>query len=177
MRIPMGNFGFKGPDKVQHGSADVRLSGAGIAAVDAATQRLANTGMQIAGDVLLEERRKQEEDDRSRASVAVIGHQSAVQDAVDSLKERLSTGELSREKAQEAFTGAMTKVREQTMGEVPHWLREQAGVRLQGSEQRAMLGLNRFVDGLRRDELAGNLEVIRDTMAKDAGRPGAMPAV
>lgn len=169
MKIPLGNFGFRGPDPVQH----TRISGEGIDVAARAAQQLGHTGMQIANNTLLEERRKQEEDDRSRASVAVIGHQSAVQDAFDSLKDKLSTGELSRDKANEAFSGAMTKVREQTMGDVPHWLREQAGVRLQGTEQRAMLGMNRFLDGLRRDELAGNLETIRDTMAKDAGRPGA----
>lgn len=44
MRIPIGNFGFRMPDAVQH----THISSDGIDAAARAAQNLGNTGMQIA---------------------------------------------------------------------------------------------------------------------------------
>ena len=167
-KIPMGNFGTMiaaSAPRPNIPAGAYKNSDGGIQA--------GNALINLAGNVLHEDQKRQEELDRSRALVAVSSHQSAVQDALDGMKEKLATGELSRDKAPNEFSNAMAKVRDQSISGVPEWLKENAGVRINATEQRAMLGLNHLMEGQRRQELAGNLEIIRDSMAKDAGRPGA----
>lgn len=168
-RIPLGNFG----NQVARPGPRVNVPQAAFTGASTGMQTLASSGMKIAETMMADERSKQEEVDRSYASLAVVTHQSAVQDALDGVKERLATGELSRDKAPEDFNEAIVRTREKSLSGVPERMKEVAGVRIAGVEQRAMIGLNQIMDGQRRQELAGNLETIRDTMAKDAGRPGA----
>ncbi|BAO29382.1 hypothetical protein [Sulfuritalea hydrogenivorans] len=168
-RIPLGNFGTV----IANPAPKVGIPAAAFDTGGAALQKLGETGMQVATDLLNEQQRQKEEEDRSHATVAVITHQSAAQDALDGVKEQIATGEITRDKAPQTFSSAMSEVRTKSMSGVPEWLRAQAGIRFEGVEQRAMIGLNHLLEGQRRQELAGNLEFIRDTMAKDAGRPGA----
>ncbi len=167
-KIPLGNFGnmVAAPPPRTHIPAGAYDTGDGM-------KRVGDALTKTALGLLAEERSRQEEIDRSRALVAVSSHQTALQDELDGMKEKLATGEIPRDKAPQVFSDTMAKVRAQSVAGVPEWLKDQAGIRIQSVEQRATLGLNHLMEGQRRQELAGNLETIRDSMAKDAGRPGA----
>jgi hypothetical protein len=167
-KIPIGNFGNVIAQPAPHVQVPSAANNAGAMIAQAA-----DNAMRTMGGLIDEEQRKQEEIDRSRAMVAISNHQSAVQDELDGMKEKLATGDISRGEAPKVFSEAIAKIREQNVALVPEWLSAQAGTRIQSVEQRAMHGLNQLMEGQRRQELAGNLETIRDMMAKDAGRPGA----
>lgn len=167
-KIPIGNFGNVIAQPAPHVQVPSAANNAGAMIAQAA-----DNAMRTMGGLIDEEQRKQEEIDRSRAMVAISNHQSAVQDELDGMKEKLATGDISRGEAPKVFSEAIAKIKEQNVALVPEWLSAQAGTRIQSVEQRAMHGLNQLMEGQRRQELAGNLETIRDMMAKDAGRPGA----
>lgn len=168
MKIPIGNFGNAIPQ-----TPNVpRVPGGAGRSADVLGQVAANLVNSIEAGVA-EEKHKQEELDRSNSVVSISNHQSAVQDELDGMKVKLATGEVTRDKAPQIFSDAMAKARERSVTGVPEWLKDQVGIRVKSVEQRAVVGLNHLMEGQRRQELASNLETIRDTMAKDAGRPGA----
>lgn len=169
MRIPLGNFGnviAQPPPKVNVVPAAFDKGGAAL-------QKLGDTILGIGVQKLQADQQHDEEVDRSRAMVAVTGHEAAAQEKLATIRERLDAGDLTREDAPKVFKSEMTNAVSESIKGVPLWLQDQAKVRFDGVTTRALIGLDRIVTTHRHQELSGNLELIRDTMAKDAGLPGA----
>lgn len=169
MRIPTGNFGNVLPNVQRTPTVGGEFAGA----PGAAMARFGATGMQIAGQLMADQQRKQEEDERTQAGMAILKHQEAIDDELTAMQERLATGELSRADAPKAFGDALGKIRTETMKNIPEWLKNPSTVRLESAEMKAVKGLTHQLDSQRRQENAGNLEYIANAMSKQAGMPGA----
>lgn len=172
-KIPVGNFGFQTAAVAPQGRPPPLGAFGTSAGAGDGLQAIGEALSGIAGKLLAEERQQQEEVDRSKTMVAVHGHQATVQDALDGIKEKLGTGEVSREEAPNLFMDAMKKASQEATKGVPEWMQKKAEVLFGGVEQNAMLGLGRVMSNHRRQEVSGNLDFIRDAMAKNAGIPGA----
>lgn len=166
-KIPMGNFG----QRITEWAPSGRIIPGAFDNGGAALQQVGETGMHLAAQLLAEQKRQQDEVDRSYAVAAVSEHSTIAQDVLAETQEKLATGELDLETAPKAFSSALDKAKRESLANVPDWLGKQVGVRLQSVEQRAMHGLGRVLTGHRHQQIAGNLEFIRDNMAKDAGMP------
>lgn len=170
-KIPLGNFGnvIAQPPQTRARA----LSKESASPVGTVLRDMGNWFVSSAAESMDKERKEDAEVRRSQAALTVVSHESEIQDTLSDVEEQLASGAITREKAPEAFENAVKKARSRSMNEFPAEFREGLGLRLQNAEVRASMKLNRSLGKHRQQELAGNLGYIRDTLATDAGRPGA----
>lgn len=120
-----------------------------------------------------EHQQKVEQENRARASAALIDYEVEVGDVGSGLIADMQTGMVSRGEWENHFTEKEKKIREAAMAEIAPDLQKPIVARIDRSLQRARLGLTRAAETQRRAEIAGHVESIRDGMSKLATRPDA----
>lgn len=175
MRIPMGNFGFKGPDQVQHGS----VSADGIDAAARAAQNLAHTGMQIAEDI------KREQDALQQVKIAgdIQDRQAQYKSVLSDLGNRAEVGEIDYKTVPEAFKSAtallppidmkgmspvMAARTEQSMKMLDSWATGQLdGIAAKGQKSDATFYVTKLADGIDKRMADPNADPAKLTAALD----------
>ena len=169
MKIPLGNFGFKGPDPVQH----TRIGNDGIDAVARAGQNLGNTGMQIAGNYLDEQRRENEALIRARAGNAVLDREIQVKTLNADLEQKLADGSLRHDEAINAYNTALQKLEMPTVDGMDPVTTENFNKGIKRVESIGLAGIQQASEKAKRVEYKGQTDGALDRFGKLAGMPGA----
>ncbi len=180
MRIPMGNFGFKGPEPVQH----TRISGEGMDAVYAATQRLAGTVQRIAGDHLEEQKREQDALQQVKIAGDIQDRQMQYESVLSDLGRRADAGELDHKAIPEAFKSAtsmlpqidldgmspvMVEKTRQSLAMLDHKAQQRLdGFVAQGMKTEARFSVDRLLDGVDKGMAAPDADPDKVTAMLDA---------
>lgn len=185
MKIPEGNFGFQvaqaAPRQavpegafVTNESAQI---GAGIEAVADAAGQVANAEqaekMRLQREHEAKVKQQINEENRSRALLAITSHKDGVLTAADATNEALAQGKITREEAPKFYADQAKAAREAAIVQVPFEHRELVNAQFSGVEMQGARLVEKGIDVNRRQELVSNLSAIRDNMAKQAVRPGA----
>lgn len=116
---------------------------------------------------------KVKEENRARATAALVDYDLDVKTAGDSVAQDLQDGKITREQVPGMFTDAEAKVRENTMQQIPQEQQEFVQGRLAKAAERVQLGLTAVAEKHRSSEIFGYVENITDAMRKQAALPGA----
>lgn len=168
MRIPMGNFGFKGPDQVQHGS----VSSDGIDAAARAAQNLGNTGMQIAEDI----KREQEALQQVKIAGDIQDRQMQYDSVLSDLGRRAEAGELDHKAIPEAFKSATSMLPEIDMNGMSPVMAEKTKQGLAMLDHKAQQRLDGFVAQGMKTEARFSVDRLLDGIDKGMAAPDADPA-
>lgn len=170
MRIPLGNFGNAIAAPAPRVNIPQHTGGTGA-------QKLGDAGIKIATDMLseqaAEQKKQQEEIDKSRAFKARVDFEDAVYNANDQVSEQLAQGKITREDAPTIYATQVKDARDKSLSGVSAEMAPNVGVMFDAITNRGAHLVGKTVDANRKQEQLGNLEYIRDNMAKQAVRPGA----
>lgn len=181
MKIPMGNFGFAVP-QVQRTGTVGSMENAG--ATGAALADIGNTGMKIASKLQDEQnaeqkrideeaRKKQADLEKTRALKADVDFKDAVATTFDETVAAVGRGEMNRTDAAKQFVETMGKRRTDLLSGLSPDVQPHVSVLMDSTQNTFNRNLLQALDQHRMQEIAGNAEYIRDSMMKQAGRPGA----
>lgn len=169
MRIPMGNFGFKGPEPVQH----TRISGEGIDAAARAAQNLGHTGMQVAAGIMADEKQENDALMRARAGNVLLDREIQVKTLNADLEQKLADGSLRHDQAVNAYTTALQKLEIPTVDGMDAVTAENFSKGLKRVEFMGMSGIQQAAEKAKRVEFKGQTDGALDRFGKLAGMPGA----
>ena len=176
MRIPIGNFGNKLPDPVQHGS----VSGEGTDAAARAAQGLGNTGMQVASDVMQVQARdaaiKQQEAEalaRAKAGNALLDREIGIKTINADLEKRLMDGTLQHDKAEEAYTTAVQQLEPVSMDGADPVTTENMNKGLKRVEFSGLQSTQAMAERAKIVDYKNQADVALDKFGKLAGFPDA----
>lgn len=181
MKIPTGNFGFAVP-QVQRTGTVGSMENAGAAG--AAMASVGQAGMRIAGQMMeeqdiehrrleAEQKKKQEALEKTRAVKAEVDFKDVAATTFDETVAALGRGEISRDDAAKRFNDALGKARTDLLSGLSPDVQPHVSVLFDSTQNHFNRNLFGALDENRRSEIAANAEYIRDSMAKQAGRPGA----
>lgn len=165
MRIPMGNFGFKGPDPVQH----TRIGADGIDAAARAGQHFGQVVMQFAED----QRRENEALARARAGNAVLDREIQVKTLHAELEQQLNEGTLRYTQAVDAFKTGLQKLETPTVEGMDAVTAENFNKGLKRIDFMGLSGIQQATEKAKRVEFKGQADGALDRFGKLAGMPGA----
>lgn len=181
MRIPTGNFGLAVPSVQRTGTVgSMENAGAGGAALAAA----GDAGMRIASRlqeeqqaeqkrIEAEQKQKQKELEKTRALKAKVDFEDAAATTLDETVASLGRGEVTRSEAAKQFVDTMGKRRTELLSGLSPDVQPHVSVLFDATQNSFNRHLTRSLEQNRQQEIGSNAEYIRDSMAKQAGRPGA----
>lgn len=171
MRIPMGNFGFRGPDPVQH----TRISGEGMDAVARATQNLSGTVQRIAGDHIEEQKREQDALQQVKIAGEIQDRQMQYESVLSDLGRRADAGELDHKAIPEAFKSATSMLPQIDLNGMSPVMVEKTRQSLAMLDHKAQQRLDGFVAQGMKTEARFSVDRLLDGVRKEAGVPGGDP--
>lgn len=169
MKIPTGNFGFKGPDAVQH----TRISGDGIDAAASAAKHLGKTGMQVAATIMEDQRQEKELLIRARAGNALLDREIQIKTVNSDLELKLADGSLRHDQAVHAYNTALSKIDNPTVEGMDVVTTENFNRGMKRVESAGLSGIKQFAEKAKRVEFKGQTDGALDRLGKLAGMPGA----
>jgi hypothetical protein len=179
----MGNFGFKGPEPVQH----TQISGEGIDAAARAAQKLGQTGMQVASGIMDEQRRVMDEQRRAmdeqrrenealiraRAGNAVLDREIQIKTLQADIEQKLSDGSLRHDQAVDAYNTALQKLEMPAVDGMDPVTSENFNKGMKRVEFMGLSGIQQAAEKAKRVEFKGQTDGALDRLGKLAGMPGA----
>lgn len=168
MRIPVGNFGTRGADPVQH----TRVANPGTDDLDAAG-RLAGTVNALATNHLQKERAEDEALARAKATNALWDHELQVRGAADDVAERVATGELPYQEAEAFYQERVGKIEAPQVGGLDAVTTEQLRGGLSRNAETGRQTVTRVTGLAKRADFRGQFFTALDSLGKLAGAPDA----
>jgi len=169
MKIPMGNFGFKGPDAVQH----THVSGDGIDAAARAAQNLGQTGMQVAAGIMADQRQENEALTRARAGNVLLDREIQIKTLNADLEQKLADGSLRHDQAVDAYNAALKKMETTTVDGMDVVTAENFNKGMKRVEFSGLSAIQQASEKAKRVEFKGQTDGALDRFGKLAGMPGA----
>lgn len=169
MRIPMGNFGFKVPEPVQH----TRISGEGIDAAARAAQNLGRTGVQVAAGIMADAKQQNDALIRARAGNAVLDREIQIKTLAAGLEEKLFDGSLRHDQAVAAYNTAVQKLERPTVDGMDAVTAENFSKGMKRVESVGLFDIQQAAVKAQRVESKGQADDALDRLGKLAGMPGA----
>lgn len=161
-QIPVGNFGNRGPDAVQH----TRISDAGQYEVDGAVRNLAN----VAGNVAAVVKQKDEDQERLQAANALNAYKMSVSEVQEDLNSRNKKAELNAKLMPDAYNSALTMLQDNPK-EFDSWgkgTQERFLFAKDLTKREAQLRFNGIHDGAMNEELANEFDTFTANTIREA---------
>jgi hypothetical protein len=171
MRIPIGNFGFRGPDPVQH----TRINGEGIDAAARAGQNLAANATRIAGDVYEQQVREQDALQQVKIAGEIQDRQMQYESVLSDLGRRADAGELDHKAIPEAFKSATSMLPQIDMNGMSPVMVEKTRQSLSMLDHNAQQRLDSFVAQGKKTEARFSVDRLLDGIDKSMASPDADP--
>lgn len=171
MRIPIGNFGFRGPDPVQH----TRINGEGIDAAARAGQNLAANATRIAGDVHEKQVREQDALQQVKIAGEIQDRQMQYESVLSDLGRRADAGELDHKAIPEAFKSATSMLPQIDMNGMSPVMVEKTRQSLSMLDHNAQQRLDSFVAQGKKTEARFSVDRLLDGIDKSMASPDADP--
>lgn len=169
-RIPLGNFGNTvAPTAPQLHRLPVASFGSGGEGLIEAGTALSR----IAGEEIRREEAERKAAEKTEAALLWTEHESSTLQTIEETKAKLQTGELSRDEALDFYRNRVTKTGQDALGKIAKDLQGPSQVKFEHVAARGERALQQAIGQHQRAEIAGNLELIRDNMLKQASLPGA----
>lgn len=169
MRIPMGNFGLRGPDTVQH----TRISSEGMDAAARAGHNLAVTGMQVVGQQIAEQQRETEALTRARAGNALLDREIQIKTLNAEIDQKLANGSLRYDQAVYAYNTGLQKLDTPKIDGMDPVTAENFSKGMKRVEFGGLSGIQQSAEKAKRVEFKGQTDGALDRFGKLAGMPGA----
>lgn len=167
-RIPVGNFGYRGSDPVQH----TRVANPGTDDLDAAG-RLAGTVNALATKELQKQRAEDEALARAKATNALWNHELQVRGAADDIAERVSSGELDYQEAEGVYQERVSKIEPPQVNGLDAVTTEQMRGGLSRNAETGRQAVARVTGVAKRADFRGQFFTALDSLGKLAGQPDA----
>ncbi len=167
-RIPMGNFGNRGPDPVQ----TTRIANPGTDDL-AAVGRLAGTVGAIAEDRQQELRSEDEALARAKAANALWDHELQVRAAADDVAERVATGELPYTEAEAFYQERVGKIEAPRVDGLGPAALEQLDGGVRRNSEGGRITIAQTVGRAKRADFRSQFYTGLDSLGKLASTPGA----
>lgn len=167
--IPIGNrVSTVAPDAQQNRviTMDPRAVGGG-------GQQIADTVQRTAMGVLEQQTRENKALARVKASNALFERETQIGQINSDLAEQVRLGNLSHDKLEEAYTGAVAKLDPLKLDGLDEAEREGMGLAQQRLQMQGQEGIRKLAIGARTDAAKGDLAVRMDLLGKEAAMPGA----
>jgi hypothetical protein len=171
MRIPIGNFGFRGPDPVQH----TRINGEGMDAAARAGQNLAANATRIAGDVHEKQVREQDALQQVKIAGEIQDRQMQYESVLSDLGRRADAGELDHKAIPEAFKSATSMLPQIDMNGMSPVMVEKTRQSLSMLDHKAQQRLDSFVAQGKKTEARFSVDRLLDGIDKSMASPDADP--
>ncbi len=171
MRIPIGNFGFRGPDPVQH----TRINGEGMDAAARAGQNLAANATRIAGDVHEKQVREQDALQQVKIAGEIQDRQMQYESVLSDLGRRADAGELDHKAIPEAFKSATSMLPQIDMNGMSPVMVEKTRQSLSMLDHNAQQRLDSFVAQGKKTEARFSVDRLLDGIDKSMASPDADP--
>ncbi len=171
MKIPMGNFGFRGPDPVQH----THISGEGIDAAARAAQNLGHTGMQVAAGIMADEKREQDALQQVKIAGDIQERQMQYEYVLSDLGRRADAGELDHKAIPEAFKSATSLLPQVDMNGMSPVMIEKTRQSLSMLDHKAQQQLDGLVAKGMKTDARFSVDRLLDGVDKGMGVPDADP--
>lgn len=178
MRIPTGNFGNQAPSLPQG-----RQIGNGVDATAQAGQNLAGAMTSVAGALIgvkeeqnrqdQEQQRKIQERQRLQAATVLTDRQLQIQSLHQDLEQRMLSGELPADKAQEAYRSALTLAQTPDLDGMDELTRLHFQQGLKSIDTQGEIKLNDLIAKGQHVQTKAALEGFLDAQGKLAGIPGS----
>ncbi len=171
MRIPIGNFGFRGPDPVQY----TRINGEGMDAAARAGQNLAANATRIAGDVHEKQVREQDALQQVKIAGEIQDRQMQYESVLSDLGRRADAGELDHKAIPEAFKSATSMLPQIDMNGMSPVMVEKTRQSLSMLDHKAQQRLDSFVAQGKKTEARFSVDRLLDGIDKSMASPDADP--
>lgn len=159
-KIPLGNFGFEAP--AAGPAADTSAIGEGLQAIGATLQNVAAIN-----------RQKERERARAESANAYLDHQIGTKEAAQDVADKLSTGELTPDDANDAYRSAVDKLPAPDIKGLDPVDRENLSRGLKRNAFEGSVVVERSAQGTRRALFKDQFNQGLDKLGKLAGMPGA----
>lgn len=167
-RIPMGNFGNRGPDPVQ----TTRIASPGTDDLTA-LGRLAGTVGAIADDRLQEQRSEDEALARAKGANALWDHELQVRAAADDVAERVATGEIPYTEAEALYQERVGKIEAPRVEGLGPAAAEQLGGGIRRNTEGGRITIAQTVGRAKRADFRSQFYTGLDSLGKLASAPDA----
>ncbi|HRF11297.1 MAG TPA: hypothetical protein PLR37_04050 [Candidatus Accumulibacter phosphatis] len=172
MRIPLGNFGFRGADPVQH----TRIGGEGADAVARSVQNLSGTGMSVAAGLIDRQTREQEALQQVRIAGDIQERQMQYDSVLSDLGRRSDAGELDHQAIPDAFKAATALLPPVDVDSLHPVLAEKTRQGLALLDHKAQQQISGFVAKGLKTEARFSVDRLFDGIDKSMADPHADPA-
>lgn len=169
MRIPLGNFGLRGPDPVQHS----RASGDGIDAAARAGQQLGAVAVGVGAGMVADQRAEDEALARARAGNALLDREIQIKTLHADLEQRLIDGSLHHGEAVNAYRSALNDLELPSVEGLDPVGAENYQNGLKRIEFAGLAGVQQAAEKAKRVEFKSQTDGALDRFGKLAGMPGA----
>lgn len=167
--IPMSGSGQRGPAPVQH----THISGEGADAAARAAQGLGNTVAAEATGFLEQQQRERSALIRLRASNSVIDYQTKIDTITNDLDQKMVSGTLQHERAAETYQSAVQQIESSAVDGMDRVTTENYQFALQQARQKGLSQIEKGSQVARNIEMRGQVDLMVDSLGKQAGQPGA----